>query len=193
MQHTHQGLPEDGYHSFMKRMLDGIPRVLGCDYLQCRAQFTPRRKTIFTGPIDEFFGYDLGRLQYRGQRRAHTYDPHADRIQPCPQVNNPSPADGPHIRTIEWKHLLPPAMRSQITGTLYTRETPFTPTQPDQYEYPFPDNSNQRLYARYRQRALSLDDVLICGRLGEYSYYDMDQAIGRARLHARQMMNGSRH
>lgn len=59
-------------------------------------------------------------------------------------------------------------------------ETPFTPDDPADYEYPFPDATNAALYALYRQRADALPGVLVCGRLGEYRYYDMDQAILRA-------------
>jgi UDP-galactopyranose mutase len=61
-----------------------------------------------------------------------------------------------------------------------TTETPFTPTDPGEYEYPFPDAANAALYRSYRKRADALGRVLICGRLGEYRYFDMDQAIGRA-------------
>jgi UDP-galactopyranose mutase len=65
-----------------------------------------------------------------------------------------------------------------------------TPSEPDHYEYPFPDDANQALYARYRERAASLDRTLVCGRLGEYRYYDMDQAIGRAQLLAAKILAG---
>ncbi len=61
-----------------------------------------------------------------------------------------------------------------------THETPFTPEEPAQYEYPFPDKVNQSLYQQYKAEAENLTNTLICGRLGEYRYYDMDQAIGRA-------------
>lgn len=143
---------------------------------------------VFTGPIDEFFGFDLGRLAYRGQRRAHDYHPDVDWLQPSHQVNNPDPANGPHVRTIEWKHMMEPPYARRISGTVLTRETPFTPSDPGDYEYPFPDQANRRLYERYRDRARALDSVLICGRLGEYRYYDMDHAIARARLLARRLL-----
>jgi hypothetical protein len=67
----------------------------------------------------------------------------------------------------------------RIRGTLLTWETPFSPDDPRDYEYPFPDAANQRLYTAYVERAAAIGDVLFCGRLGEYRYYDMDQAIGR--------------
>ena len=135
---------------------------------------------IFTGPIDEFFGFDLGKLKYRGQQRSHSYFREQEFAQPAFQVNNPDPANGSHIRTLEWKYLLTPHERERAAGTVLTTETPYTPVEPQDYEYPFPDAENAALYAQYRRRAQALDRVLICGRLGEYRYYDMDQAIARA-------------
>ena len=63
---------------------------------------------------------------------------------------------------------------------MLTSETPYTPENPGDFEYPFPDAANAALYKKYRERAQAAPGVLICGRLGEYRYYDMDQAIGRA-------------
>jgi UDP-galactopyranose mutase len=70
--------------------------------------------------------------------------------------------------------------KKHVKGTVLTHETPFTPDSPHQYEYPFPDKINKALYEKYKHDAEKLKKVLICGRLGEYRYYDMDQAIGRA-------------
>jgi UDP-galactopyranose mutase len=177
---TWQGIPKDGYAAFMSRMLAGIPVLLNVDYLHDRSAFTPRIKTVFTGPIDEFFGFDIGRLAYRGQRREHEFLPNVDRAQPVGQVNYPLRSAGDHVRVLEWKHMMEPPFGERLRGTLLTRETPFTPDDPRDYEYPFPDAANQRLYDAYAERAAALSDVLFCGRLGEYRYYDMDQAIGRA-------------
>ncbi len=179
--YAHQGIPVGGYTRLVERMLVDIPVRLNVDWLSHRDAFRPRRMLVFTGPVDEFFGFDRGRLAYRGQRREHAYYPHASYLQPCGQINNPDPALGAHIRTLEWKHMMSPADAAGVRGTLLTRETPFTPDHPADYEYPFPDSANAALYASYRQRADALDGVLICGRLGEYRYYDMDQAILRAR------------
>ena len=115
--HKYQGIPEDGYAEFMRRLLQGIPVLLNCDYLRQREQFKDRRVVVFTGPIDEYFGCDLGRLKYRGQQRHHEYLPDAEFAQPCGQVNNPDPAGGLHIRTLEWKHMMPAEYARRITGT----------------------------------------------------------------------------
>lgn len=189
MKHRYQGLPEDGYAAFMRRMVDGIPVRLNCDYLRCRDQLTAGRLLIFTGPIDEYFGFSLGRLHYRAQRREHEYLPDVEWAQPCVQVNSPSAADGPHLRTIEWKHLMAPEQAARIRGTVLTREITITPSNPEQYEYPFPDRANADLLAAYQQLAAADPTLLICGRLGEYRYFDMDQAIARGQLLAQRILD----
>ncbi len=191
VRHQHQGLPAGGYSAWMKRMIEGIPLRLGSDYLARRAEFCARRLVVFTGPIDEFFGFDLGRLAYCGQQREHVYHPDIEFAQPCGQVNNPDPARGAHLRTLEWKHMMPRLEAAQVRGTVLTRETAMTPTDPDRYEYPFPDDANTWLYQQYRRRADALPNVLVCGRLGEYRHYDMDQAIARARRLADRILRGA--
>jgi UDP-galactopyranose mutase len=185
----HQGIPEVGYAEWMRRMLAGIPVLMDFDYLQRRHEVHARKLLVFTGPVDEYFEFDLGRLVYRGQRRAHRYLADAEFAQPCGQVNNPAHDAGPHIRTLEWKHMMPPALISRVRGTVLTTETPCTPGDPSEYEYPFPDRANAELAQAYRFRASLLEHVLICGRLGEYRYYDMDQAIGRAMTYADRILN----
>jgi UDP-galactopyranose mutase len=174
-------------------MLDGIPVLLNYDYLQRRGEITARRCLVFTGPIDEYFGFDLGKLKYRGQKRDHSYFENANYIQQREQVNNPTHAGGKHIRTLEWKHMMAPQFANRITGSVVTTETPFSPDNPSEYEYPFPDQSNATLYAKYRSRADAMPNVLIAGRLGEYRYYDMDQAIGRAMTLSDKLLKDDSH
>jgi UDP-galactopyranose mutase len=178
--HKYQGLPINGYHEFMRNMLADIPVILNSDYIIERNSIKARKFLIFTGPIDEFFGYDLGRLKYRGQQRFHKYFPGIEFHQPYGQVNNPDVSNGSHIRTIEWKHIMRPSEIKDIRGTFVTREVTVTPDHSIDFEYPFPDEYNARLYCSYRGRASEIPNLLICGRLGEYRYYDMDQAIARA-------------
>jgi UDP-galactopyranose mutase len=188
VQHKYQGIPWDGYAAWTARMFEGIPVLLDFDYLEHRDTVGARRLLIFTGAIDELFGFDLGRLAYRGQRRQLAYHAEGGLRQPCGQVNNPQHENGPSIRTLEWKHMMPPERAAAASGTLLTIEVPFTPTDPDQYEYPFPDVANRLLYERYQRRAAAIPNLLVCGRLGEYRYYDMDQAIGRALTLARTVL-----
>lgn len=192
MRHKHQGIPEEGYASFMRNLLAGIPVTLNCDYLAQREVFGSVALTIFTGPIDEYFGFDHGRLKYRGQQRSEKYFPDVDYVQPCGQVNNPDPNNGPHIRTLEWKHMMQHHYAERIRGTVITHEITVTPSNPNDYEYPFPDAQNKELYQAYRARAKRIPNLLVCGRMGEYRYYDMDQAIARAQLLANRILLGGR-
>jgi UDP-galactopyranose mutase len=172
----YQGLPAEGYGSFMRSLVAGIPLFSEVDYLCARDQLRARVKLIFTGPIDTFFDHRFGRLSWRGQRREHVHLPGALRL-PSVQLNFPSESE-PAIRVIEWAHMMP--AHEPYDGTLLTYETPYTPTDPDAFEYPVPDSANAALFERYRSLAEERDDVIICGRLGEYRYLDMDQAIARA-------------
>jgi len=185
---TYQAIPSCGYSALVANMLAGIPVLLNCDYLQWKKHFEPPGLVIYTGAIDEYFGFILGRLRYRSQRRKVQYLPDRDWVQPCAQVNNPGP-DG-ELRSIEWKHITQPDLAQRIRGTVITREWPYTPTSPDHYEYPFPDKTNAALYARYVELAAGLP-VLFAGRLGSYKYYDMDVAIEKAMDLAAQLLQAS--
>ena len=180
MTSTYQGLPSIGYSAFMEALLAGIDVVRGVDYLAHRSTLAGGELTVFTGAIDEFFGFDLGRLDYRAQQRRHLWLGDIAYKHATVSTNFPDPATGAFIREIEWKHMMPAEEAAAISGTLVTQEYPFSPEDPDQFEYPFPSAANRRLYDTYAERARALPDLLICGRLGEYRYYDMDQAIGRA-------------
>lgn len=178
--HKYQGIPVNGYSSMVKKMAEGIDVIMGVDYLKNRELYVPKLKLIYTGPIDSFYNYCYGKLKYRGQQRVHEFIKGVKFIQPCGQVNNPQVENGPHIRQLEWKHMMQPGTYEHIDGTLITREITYTPDTIEDYEYPFPDKHNRNLYSKYRDLADNESNVLICGRLGEYRYYDMDQAIGRA-------------
>ncbi|AKG23315.1 UDP-galactopyranose mutase [Calothrix sp. 336/3] len=187
-QNKYQGIPRDGYAQFMSNLLKGIPVILNFDYLQQRELIEVKRKLVFTGAIDEYFNFDMGRLVYRGQQRETRYIKNVDYALPAGQINYPSFANGGQIRTLEWKHMMPKKYAKKIQGTVLTTETPYTPKNPDHYEYPFPDEINAQLYSKYQERANQISNLLICGRLGEYKYYDMDQAIARAMVLAKRLM-----
>ena len=184
----YQGLPTSGYTGFMHKMLTGIKLELGVDFLRHRDKFAAKH-LIFTGPIDEYFDFKLGKLAYRGQQRDHKYHQTNTFILPVGQVNYPRHADGKLIRAIEWKHMSKP--NAVVNGTVITTETPFSPVLPDEYEYPFPDLQNKSLYGKYRELADEQKDLTIAGRLGEYKYFDMDQAIGRAMKIAETILQAS--
>jgi len=190
VRHKHQGIPSCGYAKFMSNILSGIPVILKVNYLEHRSEFRPLKKVIYSGPIDEYFGFDLGRLEYRGQVRHEKYFADLKYALPCGQVNNPDPCHSPHIRTLEWKHMMRPETADLIRGTVLTTEIPYSPSDPAQYEYPVPDDKNARLYEPYRRRAMQIPDVLFCGRLGKYRYYDMDQVISNAMSLANRLVCG---
>lgn len=182
-----QGLPLPGFTAWVEAMLAGIDVRLGVDFHAVQGGITWRRRLIYTGPIDRFFDHAYGPLRYRAQERAHLHLPHIDRLYPCGQVNLPSIDAGRHVRSIEWRHILP---QDVATGTLLTLETPVDATDWRQAEYPFPSAEARALYERYRALADARSDVVFCGRLGEYRYLDMDQAIGRAMTVARRILDG---
>lgn len=172
-------LPTLGYTELVKNMISGIDVIQPFDYIKLRDQVVARKLLIYTGPIDIFFNCEFGKLKYRSQKRKIEYLKNIEFSQPSIQVNYSSIKEK-KIRTIEWKHLMETHLKSKIKGTVITHEIPFTPSSSDQYEYPFPDSSNAYLFQLYKERAKQLKDVIICGRLGEYKYYNMDEAIGKA-------------
>lgn len=169
----YQGVPRAGYTQFIRRLLTGIPVELGVEY---RRDIWPAAHTVYTGPIDEFYGYRLGKLGYRTQMRKTYWDKLASQVQPVIQVNYPDINDS-HIRTIEWRH----AQRGDhYKGTVVTYEYPADAFRPADCEYPIPDLSNTERYGLYQALAALEPDVTFAGRLGLYRYMDMDQAIGAA-------------
>jgi len=177
--HKYQGLPMDGYSTLMVNMLKGIDVICDLDYLKFREYIRAKKMVIFTGPIDAYFNFRFGKLKYRGQRRRQIYLKQKSSYQDHQIVNYPSKTYD-YIRIMEWKKLMQKDQVQDIRGTVITRETPIDPKHDDNFEYPFPDEENQNKYLRYNELANTTPNLLICGRLGEYRYYDMDQAIGRA-------------
>ena len=188
VKHSYQGIPENGYSQWIRRMLQGLPVELSCDYRLDRKRFHVAKKLIYTGLIDEFFDFRLGRLAYRGQKRETRHYPEINWQQVCGQVNYPSLLDGPKIRTLEWKHMMDTSVKEPLHGTVITHETPFKPDDPDEYEYPMCDEANLLLYNQYKHLTASLPGVLFCGRLATYHYLDMDQAIEKAMTSAEALL-----
>lgn len=166
-----QRMPDQGYTRMFARML-AHPRIsimLQTDYRQIRNTI-PFRRLVYTGPIDEFFDFRLGRLPYRSLRFRHvTLD--QERFQPVAVVNYPQTED--YTRITEYKHL---------TGQVHPR-TSLTyeyPTDTGDPYYPVPRAENEALYKRYQALADGCEDVWFVGRLATYRYYNMDQVVGQA-------------
>lgn len=168
---TFQKMPADGYTAMFRRMLDH-PRIevaLGTDLADIRGK-VPFRRMIYTGPVDEFFGFRLGRLPYRSlQFRHETLD--REWHQPVAVVNYPQTEA--YTRVTEYKHL---------TGQVHPKTSityEYPSDEGDPY-YPVPRPENEALYQRYQLLARSCPDVWFVGRLATYRYYNMDQVVGQA-------------
>ena len=169
---THQAMPVDGYTAMFKRMLDNplITVALGTDYQDVKDEIDAAH-TIYTGPIDEYFGWRFGKLPYRSLRFVHsTID--AERFQAVGTVNYPS-EEVPYTRISEYKHLT----GQQHRQTSITLEYPSAEGDP---YYPVPRPENQALFKRYEALADATNGVTFVGRLATYRYYNMDQIVGQA-------------
>lgn len=168
----HQIMPRDGYTAMFERMLahPNITLMLGTDWNDVRDQVQARH-IVYTGPVDEYFGYRYGKLPYRSLRFEHrTVD--RETFQPVATVNYPDP-DIPYTRITEYKHLT----GQQAARTSITYEYPSAEGDP---YYPIPRAENQLLYKRYEKLADATPDVTFVGRLATYRYYNMDQVVGQA-------------
>jgi UDP-galactopyranose mutase len=166
-----QGIPVGGYTPIFEKLLDGCELRLGTPYE--KGAFDAKR-TVYTGAVDEYFGYRLGALEYRGLRfESETLD--TENYQGNAVVNHTS-ADVPYTRVIEHKHF---AFGKQ-PRTVITREYPQEWRQGKEPYYPVNDARNNALYARYRVLADREENVIFGGRLGRYGYLDMWQVIRSA-------------
>ena len=168
---TFQAMPAQGYTRMFERMLDhpNITVVLGTDYADIQSQIDARR-TVFTGPIDEYFGHRFGRLPYRSLNFEHRTLPQ-EHFQPVAVVNYPQTED--YTRVTEYKHLT-----GQVhPKTALTYEYPSAEGDP---YYPIPRPENQALFKRYEALARATPDVWFVGRLATYRYYNMDQIVAQS-------------
>jgi UDP-galactopyranose mutase len=163
----YQGLPAEGYTRLFERILDhgGIELHLGLDSANTDI---PADHTVYTGPIDTYFSSCFGRLPYRSLLFEHEHLASVDLLQPVCTVNYPN--EKPYTRVTEFKH----ATGQQGPGTSIVREYPSAEGEP---YYPIPTAKNSELHARYRLLADNEPTVTFVGRLAEYRYYNMDQAI----------------
>ena len=147
----------------------------GVDYLQHREEYHGMAKTIvYTGPIDEYFGYCLGTLEYRGLRfETERLD---EENHQGVAVMNYTDRETPWTRIIEHKHF---EFGTQPV-TYVTKEYPADWKPGEEAYYPVNNERNQALYAKYAELAKKEKDVLFGGRLAEYKYYDMDDVIASA-------------
>ena len=167
----YQFMPAGGYTRMFEKMVShpNIKIMLQTDYAEIKNKI-PHRRTVYTGPVDEFFGFRLGKLPYRSLRFDHvTLD--EEWHQPVAVVNYPQTEQ--YTRVTEYKHL---------TGQVHPQTTityEYPSDKGDPY-YPVPRPENQALYKKYEALALGTRDVWFVGRLATYRYYNMDQVVGQA-------------
>ena len=172
--HPHQGIPEAGYTAMVERMLDGIEVILEEDYLVQKGQWNSKTDRIFyTGPIDEFYGYCYGELEYRSLR----FETEILEIENYQGVAGMNFTDNktPYTRIIEHKHFK--FGKGNPNTTVITREYPVAWKPGDEPYYPVNNDKNRLLYDKYSNLAKENENIIFGGRLGKYQYFDMDYVI----------------
>ena len=177
----YQGIPTEGYTKLVERLLDGIEVRLNCDYLENREALDRQaERVVYTGPIDAFYGFRLGTLEYRSVRfETELLD------QPNFQGNaavNYTDREIPWTRIIEhkWFTFGRDEQGNELPKTVISREYSAEWKPGDEPYYPVNDEKNSALYQQYKALAGREEKVVFGGRLGEYKYYDMDQVIAAA-------------
>lgn len=177
----YQGIPVGGYTRMVERMLEGIEVRLGVDYLTDRQELRKlAERVVYTGPVDAYFDYSLGALEYRSVRfETEVLD------MPNYQGNaavNYTDAETPYTRIIEhkWFEFGRDAQGNELPKTVISREYSSEWKPGDEPYYPVNDEKNSALYQRYKALADAEENVIFGGRLAEYKYYDMDAVLASA-------------
>ena len=171
----YQGIPMGGYTKMVENILEGVEVRLNVDYLEHREELDVlAKKVIYTGPIDAYFDYQLGALEYRSVRfETEVLD--MPNFQGNAAVNY-TDAESPYTRIIEHKWFEFGTQPKTVISKEYSAEWKLG----DEPYYPVNDEKNSKLYQQYRDLAEKEQKVLFGGRLGEYRYYDMDAVIDSA-------------
>ncbi|MCC8075315.1 MAG: UDP-galactopyranose mutase [Clostridiales bacterium] len=177
----YQGIPIGGYTKLIENLLDGIEVRLNIDYLEHKSELDAlAKKVVYTGPIDAYFQYSLGYLEYRSVRfETELLD--IPNFQGNAAVNY-TDRETPWTRIIEhkWFEFGKDADGNDLPKTVISREYSSEWKPGDEPYYPVNDEKNGRLYQQYKALADQEPNVIFGGRLGEYKYYDMDQVIAAA-------------
>lgn len=179
----YQGIPVGGYTSMIESMIEGIDVKLNEDYLKDKEMWNSIAcKIVYTGPIDAYFNYKFGVLEYRSVS-------FEEEILECENyqgnaVVNYTDSNIPYTRIIEHKHFEFGTQPKTIISREYSTEWKLG----DEPYYPVNDSRNNELYDKYRILTKEEDNVIFGGRLGEYKYYDMDKVIELALKKARESL-----
>jgi len=184
----YQGIPIGGYTKMVEKMLEGIEVQTGVDYLAGKEKWDAMaEKIIYTGPIDAYFDFALGALEYRSVR-------FENELLDIPNFQgnaavNYTDAETPWTRIIEhkWFEFGKDEYGNDLPKTVISREYSSEWKPGDEPYYPVNDEKNSALYLEYKKLADSEEKVIFGGRLGEYKYYDMDQVIAAALDRAKEL------
>lgn len=177
----YQGIPVDGYTKIIEKMLEGIEVRLSIDFLENRDEYCKIAKhIIYTGPIDQYYDYCFGALQYRSLR-FETTKLDISNYQGCAAVNYTG-HDAQWTRIVEhkWFNFGKDENGNEIPTTVITKEYSAEWSVGDEPYYPINDDKNNALYNRYKELAGKDSSIIFAGRLGTYQYLDMDQVIKSA-------------
>ena len=186
----YQGIPIGGYTKLIEKMLEGIEVRLNVDYLENKEELDKlAEKVIYTGPIDAYFNYKLGTLEYRSVRFENEI-----LDKPNFQGNaavNYTDRETPWTRIIEhkWFEFGKDENGNDLPKTVISREYSSEWKLGDEPYYPVNDAKNSTLYEQYKALAEAEDNVIFGGRLGEYKYYDMDKTIEVALVAAKKELS----
>lgn len=178
---SYQGIPEGGYNVLIDKLLDGVECRTRCNYNDNRSFFEGiADKTIFTGAIDEFFGYQLGRLEYRSLKFEHSTLPTSNHQGNA--IVNYTDVEVPYTRIVEHKWFdINNADAVNAPHTVITHEYPQKSTADTEPYYPINTERNITLYNDYQKMAKEKrPDVIFSGRLGMYKYLNMDEVVKSA-------------
>lgn len=171
----YQGIPIGGYTKIVEKMLSGSDVLLNTDYFDfIKENEGIAEKTVYTGEIDKFYGYDLGVLEYRAVR-FETEILDTPNYQGVAVVNY-TDREIPYTRIIEHKHF----EKSESDKTVISKEFSSEWNVGEEPYYPINNDKNNSLYKKYEERASKDKRVIFGGRLGTYKYYDMDKVVRSA-------------
>ena len=171
-----QGIPIGGYTEIIKKMLAGIDVLTSTSFEDYKAAHDiSDMRIVYTGNIDEYFGYKYGALQYRTVRFETEYMPDTDNYQGN-AVMNYTEREVPYTRVIEHRHF----EKCDAKGTVVSKEFSSEWSVGIEPYYPINNDENNALHKKYEQLALQEKNVIFGGRLGKYKYYDMDEVIEAA-------------
>lgn len=174
----YQGIPVGGYTKMVENILKGIDVRVNCDYLDDKDYYDSLAdKVVYTGPIDAYFNYSLGTLEYRSVR-FETEILNKSNFQGNAAVNY-TDRETPFTRIIEhkWFEFGKDENGKDLPKTVISREYSSEWKLGDEPYYPVNDEKNGALYQKYRELAMEKENVIFGGRLGEYKYYDMDATV----------------